>query len=91
MTAERPLSPSHAPYVGGIYLVEVGVSGDLIEGVGGTQLWVAALPAGEAVGAVRKLIPENWTASLRPDRLPEVSVTRLNLRAGEVRELRALK
>ena len=94
MTERRHLSNAHSdpvPFASGICLVEVGVTDNLLKGVAPTQLWIAALPEGEAVAAVKKFVPENWTALLRADRLPAESVTRLKLRPGEVRELMATK
>jgi hypothetical protein len=59
-------------------------------GVGGSptvQLWVAAMPREQAEEAVQKAIPAGWRAELTKDTLTKEAVARMNLRAGEVREI----
>jgi len=55
------------------------------------RIWVAATPRAEAVTAVLNAIPEGWSACLFPSRLRAVEIETLNLKPGEVRELRSTR
>jgi hypothetical protein len=52
------------------------------------RIWIAATPRAEAVTAVLNVIPEGWCASLFSNKLRAVEVEALNLKPGDVRELR---
>ncbi|KQQ14380.1 hypothetical protein ASF56_24305 [Methylobacterium sp. Leaf122] len=70
----------------GIHIVRVYMD----SGVGGiptVQLWVAAVPHGQAEEAVQKAIPAGWRAELTRDTLTKETVARMKIRAGEVRQL----
>ena len=70
----------------GIQLVRVFMA----DGVGDrptVQLWVAAVPRGEAAAAVQAKLPEGWSAELVERWLTPEQVALLNLRPGDVREM----
>jgi hypothetical protein len=52
-----------------------------------TRLWVAVLPRGEAIEAVRKQAPEGWQVELAPNQPTPDQAAALSLRYGEVREI----
>jgi len=57
---------------------------------GGKSLWVVALPHGEAVAAVRKLIPLDHIAELSIRRLLGSQKKLDGLRPGEVRKIETI-
>lgn len=70
----------------GVHIVRVYMD----SGVGGiptVQLWVAAVPHDQAEKAVQTAIPAGWRVELTNDTLTKATVTRMNIRAGEVRQL----
>jgi hypothetical protein len=71
-------------YVGGVHIVRVAMTNHPNNAF---QLWVAATPAADAVAAVKKQIPQEWTAELISQRVTKELANRLKLRDGEVSEL----
>ncbi|KQO79136.1 hypothetical protein ASF36_25660 [Methylobacterium sp. Leaf90] len=70
----------------GIHIVRVYMD----SGVGGiptVQLWVAAVPRDQAEEAVQRAVPAGWRAELTRDTLTKETVARMNILAGEVRQL----
>ena len=49
------------------------------------RVWMVAGPREEAVSRVLNAIPDGWAASLLP--LRSVAASRLNMQAGDLREL----
>jgi hypothetical protein len=55
------------------------------------RIWVAATSRAEAVTAVLNVVPEGWSACLFPNKLRAIEIEVLNLKPGEVRELRSTR
>ena len=72
----------------GYQMVIVSMDG-VVAGFTPNQLWIAAVPREEAVAAVQKRIPAFWRAALSDQRLPPKLVGLLQLRPGEVRQLKS--
>jgi hypothetical protein len=72
---------------GGIHVVRVKMTDHVVGGIPAIQLWVAAVPREEAVAAVQRAIPADWTAELTTHQLAPDHVARLKLCRGDVRVL----
>ena len=72
----------------GYQMVIVSMDG-VVAGFTPNQFWIAAVPREEAVAAVQKRIPAFWRAALSGQRLPPKLVGLLQLRPGEVRQLKS--
>jgi hypothetical protein len=73
--------------VSGIYVVRVRLTDQLIGGKPAVRLWAAALPRDEAVAAVQREIPSNWTAEITDQRLTKEQVRSLRMKPGSVRPM----
>jgi hypothetical protein len=68
-------------------LVEV-MTDRFVSGAPEKQLWVAAAMPDQAVTLVLCALPEGWTATTTGERLSPEQGAILNLKPGEVRELK---
>lgn len=55
--------------IGGLQVVCVSMTDNLVNGKPATQLWAAATARDDAVAAVKKVIPAHWTAELSTQHL----------------------
>jgi hypothetical protein len=72
---------------GSIHLVDV-TTDIFVNGVAKKQLWAAAVSRDLAVGLVLGAVPEGWTAVLATTRLTPGETEKLNMKSGDVREMR---
>jgi len=78
----RRISGMIESFTYGIHLVRV-TTDDRVH-----QLWVAATPREEAVAMVLDAVPEGWTATLLDTRLRPGEAEFLQMKPGEIRELK---